>query len=145
MIGIRVWKRNVSGIRGTRAERNIQRSKIKIVRMLAVVFVVFAFFWLPLYSLNLHLIISKPSLAEKKIIAYIIMPIAQWLGSANSCVNPFIYCYFSESFRKSIIAILKSKTMFGRITLNQREAAAPSNATCTTRLNANDHAVKCEL
>lgn len=23
----------------------------------------------------------------------------QWAGSANSCVNPFIYCFFSHKFR----------------------------------------------
>ena len=29
----------------------------------------------------------------------IIVPIAQWLGSSNSCVNPIIYCFFSKKFR----------------------------------------------
>ena len=30
MIGLKVWKRNVSGIRGSQTERNIQRSKKSI-------------------------------------------------------------------------------------------------------------------
>ncbi len=31
MIGIKVWKRNVAGIRGSKTERNIQKSKVEIV------------------------------------------------------------------------------------------------------------------
>ena len=31
--------------------------------------------------------------------AQVIMPVTQWAGSANSCVNPFIYCFFSNKFR----------------------------------------------
>ena len=54
LIGIRVWKRRVAGMRGTRAERNIQRAKIRIVRMLLVVFIIFALSWLPLYSFRLR-------------------------------------------------------------------------------------------
>jgi len=27
------------------------------------------------------------------------MPVTQWAGSANSCVNPYIYCFFSKKFR----------------------------------------------
>jgi len=29
----------------------------------------------------------------------VIIPVTQWAGSANSCVNPFIYCFFSHKFR----------------------------------------------
>ena len=29
----------------------------------------------------------------------VIIPVTQWAGSANSCVNPFIYCFFSNKFR----------------------------------------------
>ena len=46
MIGMRVWRRTVAGIKGSKAERNINRAKIKVVRMLIVVAVVFALFWM---------------------------------------------------------------------------------------------------
>ena len=116
LIGIRVWKRRVLGIRGTRTERNINRSKIRIVRMLLAVFVIFALSWLPLYSLRMRAMFgSKPGSQEKVVLRRYITPLAQWLGAANSCVNPFIYCYFSANFRKSIIAVMRSRTCCGRI------------------------------
>ena len=115
MIAIKVWKRSVGGIRGSQAERNIQRSKIRIVRMLIVVAVLFALSWLPLYSIRLKLLYAPPDTKQEKSILKILKPIAQWLGSANSCVNPFVYCYFSEPFRRSIIAVLKSGSIRSRI------------------------------
>ncbi len=118
LIGIRVWKRRVAGMRGTRAERNIHRSKIRIVCMLLVVFIIFVLSWLPLYSLQLRNYFGGPYGSQEKVIfRRYLMPLAQWLGAANSCVNPFIYCYFSANFRKSIVAVLKSRSCCGRITL----------------------------
>lgn len=117
LIGIRVWKRNVRGLHGTRAQRNIQQSKIRIVRMLVVVFVIFALFWMPLYFINLriefHSAISKQ---EKRLMLRYLMPFAQWLGAANSCVNPFVYCYYSQSFRRSIAHLLRARSCCSKIT-----------------------------
>ena len=118
LIGIRVWKRKVAGMRGTRVERNIQRSKIRIVRMLLVVFVVFAILWLPLYSFKVRVLFGPVMRSmEKVIMRRYLVPLAQWLGAANSCVNPFIYCYFSANFRKSIIAVIRSKSCCSKISL----------------------------
>jgi hypothetical protein len=116
LIGVRVWRRTVSGIKGSKAERNIQRSKIRVVRMLVVVAVVFAFFWLPIYATRIHLMFApKMPEAQLSLVKNTIFPITQWLGSATSCVNPFIYCYFSLQFRKSIVAMLKNGTCCGKI------------------------------
>ena len=125
MIGIKVWKRRVAGIRGTRAERNIHRSKIRIVRMLLTVFIIFVLSWLPLYSLHLRgLFGPMPGSTEKVILRRYITPLVQWLGAANSCVNPFIYCYFSLHFRRSIIAVVQSRSCSTPITDAWQKSAA---------------------
>ena len=54
--------------------------------------------------------------AEKTLVQKYLMPLAQWLGASNSCVNPFIYCYFSTGFRNSIKAAVRSGTCCGKIT-----------------------------
>ena len=108
LIALKVWQRNVTGIRGSKAERSIQRSKIRMVRMLIAVAVTFALSWLPLYSIRMRMLFGPPLEGqERKVVVNVLVPIAQWLGSANSSVNPFIYCYFSESFRKNILALLR--------------------------------------
>jgi len=81
------------------------RTKIRISRMLVVVCVIFALSWLPLYSLRLRLLLAEPgsiSAVERERLKRYALPLAQWLGAANSCVNPFVYCYFSRAFRRSV-------------------------------------------
>ena len=116
-IGLRVWKRKVRGLRG-RARQSINRSKIRIVRMLVVVFLVFVMSWLPLYSIELRIIFGRPpSPEEKDILQNYLVPFAQWLGASNSCVNPFIYVYYSKNFRQSIIAVLHEKRCCSNISV----------------------------
>lgn len=111
LIGRRVWRRTVRGLRG-QAMWKISRAKIRIIRMLVVVVVVFAFSWMPLYVIQLRIDFG-PSVGEveRKLLAKLLIPAAQWLGTAlNSCINPFIYVYFSENFRQSIVAVFQSRS-----------------------------------
>jgi len=106
-----VYRRRVSGLRrGSRAEQNITRTKTKILRMLVVVFVTFTLSWLPLYSVGLRLLFGLDSMSatEKTVLKKYIIPVAQWLGASNSCVNPIIYCYFSSSFRLAMRQVMGS-------------------------------------
>ena len=124
LIGIKVWRRSVAGIRGSRTERNIQKSKVRVVRMLVMVAVVFTLSWLPLYSIRMRILFgTQPDDSERSVLK-ILAPIAQWLGAANSCANPFIYCYFSLQFRRGIIALLKSKSCCEKITVQSTNSTA---------------------
>ena len=113
LIGFKLWHRNVTGLRGSQAEKNMQRRKVRIVRMLVTVATVFALFWLPLYVIKLHMIFGPPLRSRDpstvRVIYYILTPIFQWLGSTTSAINPFIYCYFSIQFRKYMFDLLGIK------------------------------------
>lgn len=42
-------------------------------------------------------------------------PIAQWLGSSNSCINPILYAFFNNKYRRGFIAIIRSRKCCGRL------------------------------
>ena len=52
---------------------------------------------------------------KEDMILGMITPIAQWLGSANSCINPILYAFFNKKFRNGFIAVLKSKSCCGQL------------------------------
>ncbi len=68
--------------------------------MLLVVVVLFAMSWLPLYAIFTRVKCGPQPISdlEDKIIRTI-MPIAQWLGSSNSCINPILYAFFNKKYR----------------------------------------------
>ena len=85
----------------------------------------FGLSWLPLYSLHLRWLFGPmPGSTEKIILRRYITPLVQWQGAANSCVNPFIYCYFSLHFRRSIIAVVQSRSCATPITEAWQKGAA---------------------
>ncbi|PVD38908.1 hypothetical protein C0Q70_01533 [Pomacea canaliculata] len=106
MIGYRVWNRDVPGITSERGV--IQKSKVRVLKMLAVVVLLFGLSWLPLYIINLKLYFFRPAddSDEMHIIHSSVIPVAQWLGTSNSCMNPLVYCLFSKRIRDRIRLIL---------------------------------------
>lgn len=106
MIGYRVWNRHAPGITTERGV--IQKSKIRVVKMLAVVVLLFALSWLPLYAVNLKLFFfhTGDDSPEMRMIHDSVIPVAQWLGTSNSCMNPLVYCLFSKRIRERIRLML---------------------------------------
>lgn len=121
LIAIRVWRRNAPGVANT--SEVILKSKVKVLKMLSCVVVLFAFSWLPLYATKIRILFggSLSTTAEKLLIQTII-PISQWLGSSNSCINPIVYCFFSKKFRrgfKELTLRCCSSSSAGRIPLSR--------------------------
>lgn len=128
LIGVRVWRRRAPG------EKNsslgvVHKSKVKAVKMLAIVVVLFAFSWLPLYVIRLTNFYGGSSdKSVERIVNEIINPIAQWLGSSNSGMNPIIYCFFSTRYRSGFKDAItsccrRSEDRFGTRTLASAMAA----------------------
>jgi hypothetical protein len=78
----------------------LHRSKVRALRMLLAVVTAFALAWLPLYLTFGILKLGPAKLSDEQSEFWdIIVPIVQWLGSSNSCVNPILYHFLDPRFR----------------------------------------------
>lgn len=98
--------------------REIHRRTRKGVRkMLSVVTLVFLISWLPLYLLIVRVKFSSKIEETEANILYMLLPVAQLLGSLNSSVNPILYAFLNKKFRNIFRSIIPSWCLFGRKTL----------------------------
>jgi len=108
-------------------ERMQQKSKVKVVKMLVAVVILFVLSWLPLYVIFARIKLGGEIEMWEDDILLVATPIAQWLGASNSCINPILYAFFNKKYRKGFIAILKSRRCCGR--LRYYESVAMSSST----------------
>lgn len=116
LIWIKVWKRNIpTDTKDAQMERMQQKSKVKVVKMLVAVVILFVVSWLPLYVIFARIKLGGDIEIWEEEILPIATPIAQWLGASNSCINPVLYAFFNKKFRRGFMGIIKSRKCCGRL------------------------------
>lgn len=116
LIWIKVWRRHIpTDTKDAQMERIQQKSKVKVVKMLVVVVILFVLSWLPLYVIFAVIKLGGDLAEREDEILPIATPIAQWLGASNSCINPILYAFFNKKYRRGFIAILKSGRCCGKL------------------------------
>ncbi|EEZ97714.1 neuropeptide SIFamide receptor [Tribolium castaneum] len=116
LIWIKVWRRHIpTDTKDAQMERMQQKSKVKVVKMLVAVVILFILSWLPLYVIFARIKFGGHIEAWEEEILPIATPIAQWLGASNSCINPILYAFFNKKFRRGFVAIIKSRRCCGRL------------------------------
>lgn len=83
------------------------KKKQKVIKMLIIVALLFALSWLPLWTVMMLTDYANLSDMQLQIINIYIYPFAHWLAFFNSSVNPIIYGFFNENFRRGFQAASK--------------------------------------
>jgi allatostatin A receptor len=143
---LRLW-RGVAP--GGRVSAESRRGKKRVTRMVVVVVATFAFCWCPIQVILVLKSLDRYEITTFSILAQIISHVLAYM---NSCVNPILYAYLSENFRKAfrkVIYCCPGPVMtHGRPGVsnvhndgdarNGGEDTRALNATKTTRTNGND-------
>ncbi|KAH0623175.1 hypothetical protein JD844_031215 [Phrynosoma platyrhinos] len=82
----------------------VSKWKVKVIKMLVLVALLFMLSWLPLWILMLLTDYGKLDEQQINLLAGYVFPFAHWLAFSNSSVNPIIYGYFNENFKKGFQA-----------------------------------------
>ncbi|XP_066510254.1 neuropeptide FF receptor 1-like [Hoplias malabaricus] len=86
----------------------ISHKKIKVIKMLSVVALLFTLSWLPLWTLMLLTDYGGLDEEELELLSGYVFPFAHWLAFSNSSVNPIIYGYYNENFKRGFQAICRT-------------------------------------
>lgn len=85
----------------------VSRKKKRVIMMLLVVALLFVLSWLPLWTLMMLSDYASLTEHQYRVINIYVYPFAHWLAFFNSSVNPIIYGFFNENFRRGFQAAFK--------------------------------------
>ncbi|KAM6975872.1 neuropeptide FF receptor 2 [Tautogolabrus adspersus] len=85
----------------------ISKKKTRVIMMLLVVASLFILSWLPLWTLMMLSDYASLTEHQYRVINIYVYPFAHWLAFFNSSVNPIIYGFFNENFRRGFQAAFK--------------------------------------
>ncbi|XP_074526798.1 neuropeptide FF receptor 1 like 2 [Halichoeres trimaculatus] len=94
-------------------QQMISKKKIRVIKMLFVVTLLFMLSWLPLWTLMMMADFAGLDRDQLDILTSYVFPFAHWLAFANSSINPIIYGYYNENFKRGFQAVCKSRSCFG--------------------------------
>lgn len=100
---------------------SIFRSEEKLSKMLVVVVVVFCVSYIPFITLSLMV---NFGLEENTLIWSTSWKVSQLLVFTQSCINPFIYCFFSRQFRKACRDVLTCRCRSVKVSSRRIRAAS---------------------
>lgn len=83
--------------------------KIRVIKMLIVVALLFMLSWLPLWTLMLLTDYDRPDEDNLELLTSYVFPLSHWLAFSNSSVNPIIYGYFNENFKRGFQAACRQQ------------------------------------
>ena len=120
MVFHRIWSRQIPSdenvvetVTTATSRRLLHQSKMRALRMLAAVVISFAISFLPLYVTFMRMKLSILEgigwefTSENQVIWMSLVPFAQWMSSANSCINPFLYNFLDPNFRSRFRQMLR--------------------------------------
>ncbi|KAM4809352.1 neuropeptide FF receptor 2 [Rhinophrynus dorsalis] len=108
-IGITLFKSelNVEGKNHQQQRHAVSRRKQKVIKMLIIIALLFILSWLPLWTLMMLSDYANLTESQSQVINIYIYPFAHWLAFFNSSINPIIYGFFNENFRRGFQAAFK--------------------------------------
>ncbi|KAG9353976.1 hypothetical protein JZ751_012100, partial [Albula glossodonta] len=116
------------------------RRKVKVIKMLIMVAVLFMVSWLPLWTLMLLADYRDLDRQQIDFLSSYLFPVAHWLAFSNSGINPIIYGFFNVNFRRGFQAAATCGANHTRCILPINRVSNKTAAPAVTSQKASGHA-----
>ncbi|XP_038062064.1 substance-P receptor-like [Patiria miniata] len=123
-IGIRIWARKTPGEVEANRDRRMTESKIRLVKMFAVIVFLFAICYLPIHTFNIVQDVHQYTVLCYPYIRVIYVTVIA-VAMSNCVYNPFIYCWMNSKFRDGFKNVLRCLPGLRR---HQRQQASQSGS-----------------
>lgn len=101
----------------------------QVIKMLLLVVILFVVSWAPLYVIFARIKLgSELSEFEAKWLPYV-APAAQFLGISNSSINPVLYAFFNNKFRRGFNSMLSTRPLCSTVKYYDTVHVANSSST----------------
>ncbi|XP_075921694.1 neuropeptide FF receptor 1-like [Petromyzon marinus] len=108
----------------------VSKKKVKVIKMLIIVALLFMLSWLPLWTLMMLLDYGRLDEEQVRFVNIYLFPFAHWFAFFNSSVNPIIYGYFNENFRRGFQAAFKLQLCSAQMDHHQHPDAYSERLRC---------------
>ncbi|XP_078659502.1 neuropeptide FF receptor 2-like [Branchiostoma floridae x Branchiostoma belcheri] len=110
-IGLAVWfKPTPGGDKATEEAKAVSlQRKLKVIKMLLTVVVLFALSWLPIHVITMINDYGSLLPDQQDILWIYVYPACHWLIYFNSAINPIIYGFFNQNFRAAFRTLMMMK------------------------------------
>ncbi|KAG8192045.1 hypothetical protein JTE90_025311 [Oedothorax gibbosus] len=109
-IGWKMWRHTSPGNADASRDHQQLVAKMKVVKMMTTVVVLFAVCWLPIHTFNLLIYFERGSVLPESEEDFVHFTAAfftcHWISMANSFANPIVYCFMSDNFRTDLQQLL---------------------------------------
>lgn len=139
-----VIKKLRSVAKKTNRPKGKRRSHRKVTKLVLTVITVYIFCWLPYWVAQFSLITSPIEMCSTRLKVMLFLLVC-WLSYSNSAINPILYAYLSDNFKKSFLkactcatskdlnAQLMENSGVGTKKLRDRRTSESTQPTCATR------------
>lgn len=114
-IGFTLFNTVLASGKQSHERHSIYKKKLKVIKMLITVALLFILSWLPLWTLSMLSDYAELDEAQKELINIYVYPFAHWLAFFNSSINPIIYGFFNENFRRGFQAAFQLQLCSGEV------------------------------
>ncbi|XP_015683083.2 neuropeptide FF receptor 2-like [Protobothrops mucrosquamatus] len=114
-IGITLFSTVLASGKQGHERHSVYKKKLKVIKMLIIVALLFILSWLPLWTLAMLSDYAELDEAQHKLINIYVYPFAHWLAFFNSSINPIIYGFFNENFRRGFQAAFQLQLCSGEV------------------------------